>query len=320
MKHSNFFVLDLLQQKFVQMICIFQCIFPENLSSIEQESDDLPIPEAFSRQATSQPTKTYNDPAKNMKRLVNQKLSDFNIKGALQTLSGNSSFVKPNEESLNTLQQKHPLSPRWSQTIPIPRWWHLTNLLQHSPNTCCNLFLPTWFRGRRRHHTATTFERLHLHHSRRCQHFSPHQLNRTSQLPSKWSSGNWPQGFPLWRPTPWALQKQRRPQTHYHAPTNVLSLKSAWDPSSQGSVSLSCRHPLGVLSCSPRTTRPVTSWTNLSMTKFSSNLMLKMPSTEYAEIPFSKKLKNTSQKSTPSYGTVFLQKHPSFTETSTTGV
>jgi len=43
-----------------------------------------------------------------MKRLVNQKLSDFNIKGTLQTLSGNSSFANPNEESLNTLQQKHP--------------------------------------------------------------------------------------------------------------------------------------------------------------------------------------------------------------------
>jgi len=46
-----------------------------------------------------------------MKRLVNQKLSDFNIKGALQTLSGNSSFASPNEESLDTLQQKHPQGP-----------------------------------------------------------------------------------------------------------------------------------------------------------------------------------------------------------------
>jgi len=48
-----------------------------------------------------------------MKRLVglNQKLSDFNINGAVQTLSGNSSVVKPNKESLNTLQQKHPRAP-----------------------------------------------------------------------------------------------------------------------------------------------------------------------------------------------------------------
>jgi len=37
-----------------------------------------------------------------MKRLVNQKLSDFNIKGALQTLSGDNSFVNPNEESLSS--------------------------------------------------------------------------------------------------------------------------------------------------------------------------------------------------------------------------
>jgi len=57
------------------------------------------------------PTTTHTDPAKNMKRLVNQKLSDFNIKGALLTLSGNSSFANPNEESLNTLQQKHPQAP-----------------------------------------------------------------------------------------------------------------------------------------------------------------------------------------------------------------
>jgi len=46
-----------------------------------------------------------------MKRLVNQKLSDFDIKGTLQTLSGNSSFANPNEETLNTLQQKCPQSP-----------------------------------------------------------------------------------------------------------------------------------------------------------------------------------------------------------------
>jgi len=46
--------------------------------------------------------------------------------------------------------------------------------------------------------------------------------------------------------------------------------------------------------------------------------MLKMPSTAYAETLFFKKLKNTSQKSAPSYGTVnvILQKHLSFMETS----
>jgi len=45
-------------------------------------------------------------------------------------------------------------------------------------------------------------------------------------------------------------------------------------------------------------------------------LMLKMLSTAYAETLFFKKLKNTSQKSTPAYGTIILQKHPSFMETS----
>jgi len=55
-----------------------------------------------------------------MKRLVNQKLSDFNIKGALETLSGNSSFANPNEESLNTLQQKHPQTPNDLKLPPLP--------------------------------------------------------------------------------------------------------------------------------------------------------------------------------------------------------
>jgi len=88
-----------------------------------------------------------------MKRLVNQKLSDFNIKGALQTLSGNSSFAKPNEESLNTLQQKHPhpqmLTPHQFASVQ-PKY-----VLQSLP--------------------SLMVERLHLHHSRQCQHFSPHQ-------------------------------------------------------------------------------------------------------------------------------------------------
>jgi len=55
-----------------------------------------------------------------MKRLVNQKLSDFNIKGALQTLSGKNSFVNYNEESLNTLQQKHP-KPLITLSYPRPQ-------------------------------------------------------------------------------------------------------------------------------------------------------------------------------------------------------
>jgi len=42
-----------------------------------------------------------------MKSLVSQELSDFNIKGALQILSSDKSFVNPSKESLDTLQQKH---------------------------------------------------------------------------------------------------------------------------------------------------------------------------------------------------------------------
>jgi len=55
-----------------------------------------------------------------MKRLVNQKLSDFYIEGVLQTLSGNRSFVKPKEESLNTLQQKHPQASDDLKLPPTP--------------------------------------------------------------------------------------------------------------------------------------------------------------------------------------------------------
>jgi len=55
-----------------------------------------------------------------MKRLVNQKLSDFSIKGALQTLSGNSSFANPNEESVNTLQQNTP-KPQMISSYPHPQ-------------------------------------------------------------------------------------------------------------------------------------------------------------------------------------------------------
>ena len=72
------------------------------------------------RQATPPPTTTHNDPAKNMKRLVNQKLSDFNVKGTLQTLSDNCSFANPNEESFNTLQQKHPQAPDDLKPPPPP--------------------------------------------------------------------------------------------------------------------------------------------------------------------------------------------------------
>jgi len=70
-------------------------------------SDRLPKPEVSPRHATPQPNNAHRDPATNMKSLVNQKLSDFNIKGALQILPSESSFVNPSNESLDTLQQKH---------------------------------------------------------------------------------------------------------------------------------------------------------------------------------------------------------------------
>jgi len=55
-----------------------------------------------------------------MKRRLNQKLSNFNIKGALQILAGNSSFVNPNEESLDTLEQKQPQVPDDLKLPPFP--------------------------------------------------------------------------------------------------------------------------------------------------------------------------------------------------------
>ena len=154
------------------------------------ESDGLPVTEARSRQATPPPTKTHNDLAKSMKKRANQKLSDFNIKGAIQTLSGNSSFANPNEESLNTLQQNHSQAPdagTSSICISTDQIRAAISSFPHGSGAGPDSLRPQHF----------TFERVHLHHSRRRQHFSPHQLNSTS-LPSKWSSGNWPQAFPLW--------------------------------------------------------------------------------------------------------------------------
>jgi len=84
------------------------------------ESDSLPKPEVFPRHATSQLNNAHRDPATNMKSLVNQNLSDFNIKGALQILSGDSSFVNPSKESLDTLQQKHP-RPHLTLRYPLPQ-------------------------------------------------------------------------------------------------------------------------------------------------------------------------------------------------------
>jgi len=55
-----------------------------------------------------------------MKSLVNQKLPDFNIKGALQILSGDKSFLNPSKESLDILQQKHPQAPPNLMLAPSP--------------------------------------------------------------------------------------------------------------------------------------------------------------------------------------------------------
>ena len=55
-----------------------------------------------------------------MKSLINQKLSDFNIKGALQILSSDNSFVNPSKESLDTLQQKHPQASSDLMLPPSP--------------------------------------------------------------------------------------------------------------------------------------------------------------------------------------------------------
>jgi len=55
-----------------------------------------------------------------MKSLVSQKLSDFNIKGALQILPGDNSFVNPSKESLDILQQKHSQAPPNLELLPSP--------------------------------------------------------------------------------------------------------------------------------------------------------------------------------------------------------
>ena len=70
-----------------------------------------------------------------MKSLVNQKLPDFNIKGALQILSGDSSFVNPSKESLDTLQQKLPQAPPdlmlpSSPSVTTPPTYFSQNIIQ----------------------------------------------------------------------------------------------------------------------------------------------------------------------------------------------
>jgi len=55
-----------------------------------------------------------------MKRLVNQKLSDFNINGALQTLSGNSLFANPTK-NLSTPFNKNTPKPQMTSNNPHPQ-------------------------------------------------------------------------------------------------------------------------------------------------------------------------------------------------------
>ena len=177
------------------------------------ESTWLPVPEALSRQAAPPPTTTHNDAAKDMKRLVNQKLSDFNIKGALQTLSGNSSFAKPNEESLNTLQQKHPhpqmLTPHQFASVQ-PKY-----VLQSLPSLMVQGQAQTAYA----HNIWKT--------ASPSQQAMPALLSSSSltELINYLPNGHLPtSGFSSMVPNSiWALQKQRRHQTHcrrMHIPTS----------------------------------------------------------------------------------------------------
>jgi len=114
-----------------------------------------------------------------MKSLVNQKLSDFNIKGALQILSGDSSFDNPSKESLDTLQQKHPqvppdlmLPPSPSATTP-PTYFSQTQIyaaISSFPMTP----------GQAQSVSTAAFETLHINLCRWSQHFSPHQPKQIS--------------------------------------------------------------------------------------------------------------------------------------------
>ena len=75
----------------------------------------------------------------------------------------------------------HKNTPRPHLTLcyPFPKCYH-SNTLQSKPNTGCDLFLPTWLRGRTKRTETTTFERLHINLCRWCQHFPPYQPNRIS--------------------------------------------------------------------------------------------------------------------------------------------
>ena len=95
-----------------------------------------------------------------MKSLVNQKLSDFNIKGALQILSGDNSFVNPSKDSLDAPKQKHPQAPpdlmlSPSPSAPTPPTYFSQNQIQTA--------ISSFFHGRPRRTETTTFETLPLH-------------------------------------------------------------------------------------------------------------------------------------------------------------
>ena len=105
----------------------------------------------------------------------------------------------------------------------------------------------------------------------------------------------------------------------YDAPTVLWSLKSAWDPSSQGSTSFSCPPQVGVgtsLGCEAK----VHATYYFMDQPHSENVLLKLDIknafNNIWRVTVLQEAKNTSQKSAPLYGTVILQKHLFFTETS----
>ena len=101
--------------------------------------------------------------------------------------------INPTEESWHPLT-KTPPAP---VSYPIPNCHHLTNLLQSSLYTYCNIFHPACFWDRLRS-AATAFERLHFYLCRWCQHFSPYQPNWISQPSYIQSSSNCHLALPLW--------------------------------------------------------------------------------------------------------------------------
>ena len=78
---------------------------------------EVPPAQWIAREGSKQtPTQKQEDA---LRRAVDAKLSEFNVRGAVQLLSSTSSIVSPDQESFAVMQRKHPVAP-YDLDLPSP--------------------------------------------------------------------------------------------------------------------------------------------------------------------------------------------------------